>query len=553
MPFVIGETIGPYRLTEQLGQGGMATVYQAYHAALDRYVALKALHPALLDDPNFLVRFQREARLVAKLEHPNIVPVYDFSEYEGRPFLVMKYIEGRTLKARLDEGPLSTAEVLIIAEAVGAALQFAHEQNILHRDVKPSNVMLAKDGQIYLADFGLARIAQGGSSTLTSDMLIGTPQYISPEQAQSRPDLDARTDIYSFGVMLYQMFVGRLPFTADTPYSIIHDHIFTPLPLPRKVNPAVSADIERVLLKALAKEPADRFASVAEMIQALRAAVHAPVPPATPGETFSISQAVPVTAVPAVSTAASKPKKRPVWPWIAGAAALVLCLALAAAILPNLGKLKSAQSSPTAESTKANAPGGGASGLPADIQTGLDQAMAKWSQGKTSEAEAAMAILLARIGDNPAGLSSAAAYLTKNNSWVLAGMVESDLYRRHPKDLTPEQLQKFHEIIYMAGSDPNAQQLFTNMADNPLIQVGRMRSTLYFGGGPSAIQTELDKLLGQPLVLRRFPEARLLDIELSIQKGDKAGAQAADQALLNERTNPDWVLKQARSLETKFK
>lgn len=240
MSFQVGETVGRYRIVEQLGQGGMATVLKAYHAELDRYVAIKVLHPAFLEDSSFLARFQREARLVAKLDHPNIVPIYDYAEHEGRPYLVMKFIEGETLKARLTRAPLSSEEVQSIVEAVGAALGYAHKQGILHRDIKPSNVLLTNDGQIYLADFGLARIAQSGESTITSDMIIGTQQYISPEQALGKKNLDEGTDIYSLGVMLYELIVGKVPFSADTPFSIIHDHIYSPLPLPRAVNPAVS-------------------------------------------------------------------------------------------------------------------------------------------------------------------------------------------------------------------------------------------------------------------------------------------------------------------------
>jgi serine/threonine protein kinase len=240
----------------------MASVYKAYHAALDRYVALKVLHPAFLEDPNFLARFQREARLVAKLDHPNIVPIFDYSEYEGRPYLVMKYIEGETLKARLTRGPISSYEISRIMGAVGAALSYAHKHGILHRDIKPSNVLLANDGGIYLADFGLARIAATGESTLSTDMVMGTPQYVSPEQALGKKDLDEGTDIYSLGVMLYELVVGKVPFNADTPFSIIHDHIYTPLPMPSKVNPQVSAEVERVLLKALAKERRDRYPDI---------------------------------------------------------------------------------------------------------------------------------------------------------------------------------------------------------------------------------------------------------------------------------------------------
>src|SRR5512133_204361 len=167
MPFTSGLQIGPYRILEQLGQGGMATVYKAYHASLDRYVAIKVLHQAFMEDANFLARFQREARLVARLEHPNIVPIYDYADHEGRPYLVMKYIEGDTLKARLAKGALSAAEITHVVESVGSALAYAHRQGILHRDIKPSNVLLDTDGHVWLADFGLARIASAAESTLS--------------------------------------------------------------------------------------------------------------------------------------------------------------------------------------------------------------------------------------------------------------------------------------------------------------------------------------------------------------------------------------------------
>jgi tRNA A-37 threonylcarbamoyl transferase component Bud32 len=306
MPFNVGENVGPYRIIEQFGQGGMATVFKAYHASLDRYVALKVLHPAFNQDPNFEARFQREARVVAKLEHPNIVPVYDYAEHEKRPYLVMKFIEGITLKARMDLGPLTSEEVTKIVDAVGSALTYAHRQGVLHRDIKPSNVLIATDGQVYLADFGLARIAQSGESTLSSDMIMGTPQYISPEQAMGRADLDQRADLYSFGVMLYEMVVGKVPFNADTPFAIIHDHIYSPMPLPRTVNPNVPEPIERVLLKALAKEREDRFEDAAQLASAFKTAWNeARVP--SQGAGIGISPVVPLgeTAVSAPALAAN--------------------------------------------------------------------------------------------------------------------------------------------------------------------------------------------------------------------------------------------------------
>lgn len=266
MPFIIGENVGPYRLIEKLGKGGMATVYKAYHPSLDRYVAIKALHPAFMEHPGFIDRFNREAKVVAKLEHPNIVPIYDYSEHEDRPYLVLKYVRGETLKARLEKSKLTYKESRHIFRVISSALAYAHKQGVLHRDVKPSNVLLDKAGGIYLADFGLARIAETSQTTLSGQMMMGTPHYISPEQAKGLGDLDARTDIYSLGVMMYELLVGEVPFQADTPFSVIHDHIYSPLPLPREMNPELTDEIQRALLKALAKKKEDRFANVPEMM-----------------------------------------------------------------------------------------------------------------------------------------------------------------------------------------------------------------------------------------------------------------------------------------------
>jgi serine/threonine protein kinase/DNA-binding beta-propeller fold protein YncE len=355
MPFTSGENVGPYRIIEQLGQGGMATVFKAYHAGLDRFVAIKVMHPAFKQDPTFLARFQREARVVAKLEHPNIVPIYDYAEHNGNPYLVMKFIEGETLKARLSRGPLTRGEGLRIVDAVGKALGYAHTRGILHRDIKPSNILLCPDGAIYLADFGLARIAESGESTLSNEMLLGTPHYISPEQARGERNLDAGTDIYSFGVVLYEMVVGRVPFNADTPFSIIHDHIYTPLPLPQKINPKVPDSVQRILLKALAKERADRYATVDELAASFLKAVSGPATPRAdladtlvggpPAEAAAAADVRPgAMSSGGTPPPVALPKERPPgepksgrkWPWVVGGVALVaLCLVLLVAVARN--------------------------------------------------------------------------------------------------------------------------------------------------------------------------------------------------------------------------
>jgi len=329
MPFQPGENVGPYRIIEQLGQGGMATVFKAYHPALDRYVAIKVMHPAFMQDPQFLRRFEREAKVVAKLDHPNIVPVYDFADHLRQPFLVMKFVEGETLKAVLDRGWPAKERILEIIRAIGNALSYAHGQGVLHRDIKPSNILLTDSGGVFLTDFGLARMAEAGQSTLSGDQLLGTPHYISPEQARGEQNLDEGTDIYSLGIVLYQLCVGRVPFSSDTPFSIIHDHIYTPLPLPRSINAKIPEDLEKVLLKALAKDRPDRFKNVAETVQAFERAVQG-ISPWEPSEDLIATPVVaPVLpAVTAAQTGAQPARRSRRWAWgVGGLLMTTLCLA----------------------------------------------------------------------------------------------------------------------------------------------------------------------------------------------------------------------------------
>jgi len=272
MSFETGTQIGSYIISEKLGQGGMASVYKAHHERLDRYVAIKVLHPAFKDNDDFLKRFTREARVVAKLEHPNIVPVYDFAEHDGYPYLVMRYVEGKTLKDTYNQGSLSRAEIIRIAQGIADGLDYAHQQGVLHRDIKPSNILMTTGGGIYIADFGLARITQAGESTMSQDMIMGTPQYISPEQAMGNKELDGRTDIYSFGIIVYEMVTGQVPFQSDTSYSIIHSQIFDEPPNPRAINAEVTPELETVLLQVLNKEPENRFASAGDFLTAFKAA-----------------------------------------------------------------------------------------------------------------------------------------------------------------------------------------------------------------------------------------------------------------------------------------
>jgi len=268
--------LGKYEVIDRIGRGGMAEVYRGYHAALDRYVAIKLLHSFLADDPEFKERFEREARSVAKLKHPNIVQVYDFEHDADSDsyYMVMEFINGPTLKDRLfDLGAagsrLPVAEAVRIIKTAAHALAYAHERKMIHRDVKPANLMLDEDGRVVLTDFGIAKIVTGAHITASGGM-IGTPAYMAPEQGLGQAG-DERSDIYSLGVILYQLVTGRLPFDANTPLAIILKHVNEPLPLPRQFMPNFPADLEAVIWRALEKDPDARFQSAHEFAAALDA------------------------------------------------------------------------------------------------------------------------------------------------------------------------------------------------------------------------------------------------------------------------------------------
>jgi hypothetical protein len=268
-----GQNLGAYRIIEQIGRGGMATVYKAFHAAMDRYVAIKVLPRELAASPEFTGRFRREARTIANLEHPHILPVYDSGESDGVAYLVMRYLEAGTLKDRMDEGPLSLAQVDRYFSQLADALGYAHRKGVIHRDLKPSNALVDAQDNLFLTDFGIAKLLEDGSTRLTATGgVIGTPAYMSPEQGQGRP-VDQRSDIYSLGVVLYEMVTGKVPFEAETPLAVLMQHIQDPLPLPSTVKPGVPPAVEQVILKALAKDPDDRYPSATEFLEAWKAAM----------------------------------------------------------------------------------------------------------------------------------------------------------------------------------------------------------------------------------------------------------------------------------------
>ncbi len=269
MAFREGDVVGTYTVIKPLGAGGMATVYLAEHTMLGRRVAIKVMHDSFANNEEFLKRFEREAKIVANLDHPNIVPIHDYSIIENVPYLVMKYIEGKSLKRVLNEKQtLTVEEIITLLTPIAAALTYAHARGFLHRDVKPSNIIVDTENVPFLADFGLARIALAGESTLSRDVILGTPAYISPEQAAGLKTIDGRADTYSLAIVLYQLLVGSVPFNADTPIAILHEHLYSDVPPPSKINPSIPVLVEKVLLKALAKEPQDRYETPSTMIQA---------------------------------------------------------------------------------------------------------------------------------------------------------------------------------------------------------------------------------------------------------------------------------------------
>ncbi|MBL8050803.1 MAG: protein kinase [Anaerolineales bacterium] len=568
MSFKVGETVGPYRIIEQLGQGGMATVYKAYHASLDRYVAVKALHQAFNEDSTFTTRFQREARVVAKLEHPNIVPVYDYSEHEKRPYLVMKFIEGDTLKARFQRGVLSSQEIEQVVSSVGSALGYAHQQGVLHRDIKPSNVLLSTEGIMYLADFGLARMAQAGESTLSSDSIMGTPQYISPEQAMGKKDLDSGTDIYSFGVMLYEMVVGQVPFSADTPFSIIHDHIYTPLPLPMDINPKVPEPVQKVLLKALAKDRADRYETVEDLVRAFKAAwTEAGVPMQGTAITMRPASLKRDTKIQDKATAerieASQPvvkKRSSSWVWISISLMIIVCLGLSLFAYRN-GLVRRFFAQPTTvvinttvpnlppASVMPNVPPEIAAAQeavnqnPGDPNAHLALSLALWDDGQTMPAIQALtqAANLAGPANREFFLNAAQEY-KKREAWVPTAGIYLRLAPMYRDEGVPKDIEEgLNESVYKASENKDMPLfVFFDRVDAislPLGYIARGRYALYNGD----INEAKLQLTNVEKIKPDMYEVPLLKAEIEMKNGSLRIAKDILTALSSDLGAATWI------------
>jgi serine/threonine protein kinase len=304
--------INRYEIIAEQGRGGMATVYRAYDPSFDREVAVKILPREFLHDPQFHDRFQREIKTIAQLEHPAIVPVYDVGEENGQPYFVMRYMTGGSLTDWIKQRKFSLEDTACIIERLAKALEYAHSKGVIHRDLKPDNILFDQNGDPFITDFGVAKLEQV-ASTLTGSGIIGTPAYMSPEQAQSG-QIDARSDIYGLGIILYEILSGKQPYEADTPMGMIVKHITEPVPDILQVNPDLPKEVGEVVKKALAKKKEERYATALELARELNLAVFG-------SERAQVSPSA--TRPGKAPTASSKPK----WSILVGGFVLLAALA----------------------------------------------------------------------------------------------------------------------------------------------------------------------------------------------------------------------------------
>ncbi len=299
---LLGRSLGKYVIIEEIGRGAFGVVYKALDSTLDRVVALKVLAPPLLGEEDFIARFKREAKTAANLKHPNIVVIHEVGEEKGTHYMVMEHLEGEPLSQLIKEqGPLPLPRVLEITRQLADALDYAHGHGFVHRDIKPSNIIIGFEDHATLTDFGIVKAA--GDATLTlSGMLVGTPQYMSPEQCEGK-EVDRRSDLYSLGIVLYEMLTGSVPFTSSNIPSVLYMHIHEPPSPPRRLNPEVPGNVERVVLGALVKQPEQRYATGADLVKSFEAALSGKLTDEPAPKAVGRPLIEPATAVPAAPPA----------------------------------------------------------------------------------------------------------------------------------------------------------------------------------------------------------------------------------------------------------
>lgn len=260
--------IGRYEIKSELGRGGMATVYRAFDPSFEREVAVKVLPREMMHDPQFRARFEREIKMVAALEHPSIVPVYDVGDEDGQPYFVMRFMTGGSLSSRIANEKIPLEETARIVGKIAQGLAYAHKKGIIHRDLKPDNILFDDNDDPFISDFGIAKLTESTSGSLTGSGVIGTPAYMSPEQAQGN-QIDSRSDVYSLGVIVYQMLSGQQPYNADTPMGVVVKHITEPVPEILKVTPSLPYDVDQIIRSSMAKDKTKRYATAVDLAKAL--------------------------------------------------------------------------------------------------------------------------------------------------------------------------------------------------------------------------------------------------------------------------------------------
>lgn len=353
MQELIGKQLGLYQIISKVGAGGMTVVYKAYQANLDRYVALKVLSPQYIDQPIILERFIQEVQIVTRLEHPHILPTYDYGQEDSYFYIVMRLIESGSLYDRFHGQPFALSELRKVISQIGDALDYAHSQGIVHRDIKMKNILMDGRDNALLTDFGIAKVLQRDANLTQVGRTLGTPTYMAPEQIQGDP-VDGRTDIYALGVLLYQLATGRFPYLADSSPEITMMHLYNPVPSARAANPKLPEALDKVIATAMAKSPNDRFATAGEMVRAVQDATFStlsdeelnatlpslPVRSAAPTETTEKTIHLPITQITELSRPADlpvskanpamsrPPQRRRNLPLIIGGAILVFLFAI---------------------------------------------------------------------------------------------------------------------------------------------------------------------------------------------------------------------------------